>query len=298
MAMKTNRIQYFLKEGLKNIVRNKFMSFASIGTSFATLFILGVFLVLTVNINDWAQQIARDCQMQVFIEEGSTAEQYTAIGEQIKKIKYVENVEKYTKEQIFEEMKEELGVDENGESILTGFEHDNPYRDSYKVTLKNPEKTANVRKQIKTIEGVAKVTDFQETVDKISSVSKHIRNFSIWVFIILGLISAFIISNSIKTSVFARRKEIHIMKYIGATNWFVRWPFLIEGMIIGLIGAILSFFVIWLVYWRIESAITIDFVTLVPFMDMCGYLALVFTVAGVVIGLIGSFLSVRKHLKV
>lgn len=298
MAMKTNRIQYFLKEGFKNIVRNKFMSVASIGTSFATLFILGVFLVLTVNVNDWAQQIARDCQMQVFIEEGISPEQYTEIGEQIQKIKYVESVEKYTKEQIFEEMKAELGVDENGESILTGFEHDNPYRDSYKVRLKNPEKTANVRKQVKNMEGVAKVTDFQETVDKINSASGYIRNFSLWVFIILGLISAFIISNSIKTSVFARRKEIHIMKYIGATNWFVRWPFLIEGMIIGLIGAVLSYGVIWLVYWRITCVVTIDFVQLVPFMDMWSYLAIIFTVAGLLIGLIGSFSSVRKHLKV
>lgn len=298
MVMKTNRIQYFIREGFKNIARNKFMSVASIGTSFATLFILGVFLVLTINVNDWAQQLARDCQMQVFIAEGTNAEQYTAVGKEIQKIEHVDKVEKYTKEQIFEEMKAELGVDENGESILTGFEHDNPYRDSYKVTLKNPEQTATVRKQIKNMEGVAKVTDFQETVDKINAACDYIRTFSFWVFIILGLISAFIISNSIKTSVFARRKEIHIMKYIGATNWFVRWPFLIEGILIGLLGAILSYLVIWLVYWRITCVVTIDFIQLVSFADIWGYLAIVFSIAGVLIGLIGSFVSVRKHLKV
>jgi len=295
--MSANRTRYFIGEGIKNVKRNRLMSVASVTTTFATLFILGVFLVLTMNVNSWATQIARDCQVQVFINEASTPEQYDEIGAQIQQIEGVLSVEKYTKEQIFAEMKEKL-QEADGESILTGLENDNPYRDSFKVSLTDLTYTESVSERVKAIYGVERVTDFQETAGIIYSISNSIRNFSLWIIAILCIVSAFIISNSIRVSVFSRRKEIHIMKYIGATNWFVRWPFLIEGVVVGLIGAVIAFLVVWLVYWRITEAVSVSFLTLVAFSEMLWVLLGAFLVVGIFIGFVGSLMSIRKHLKV
>lgn len=295
--MSANRMRYFLSEGMKNVKNNRLMSVASVTTTFATLFILGVFLVLTLNVNSWATQIARDCQIQIFINEESTPEQYDEIGAQVQQIEGVLSIEKYTKEQIFNEMKEKLKA-ADGESVLTGLEEDNPYRDSFKISLTNLNLTEAVSEKLKAIPGVERVTDFQETAGIIYSISESIRNFSLWIIAILCIISAFIISNSIKVSVFSRRKEIHIMKYIGATNWFVRWPFLIEGVFVGVIGAIIAFFVIWLVYWRITVAVNISFIALVPFVQMVWVLIGAFLIVGIFIGFVGSLISIRKHLKV
>lgn len=297
MAMSANRMRYFVTEGIKNVKRNNLMSVASVTTTFATLFILGVFLVLTMNVNSWATQIARDCQVQVFINENSTPEQYDEIGTQIQQTEGVLSVEKYTKEQIFAEMKQKLQA-ADGESILTGLENDNPYRDSFKVSLTNLTYTESVSNRVKAIRGVERVTDFQETAGIIYSISNSIRNFSLWIIAILCIVSAFIISNSIKVSVFSRRKEIHIMKYIGATNSFVRWPFLIEGAIVGLIGAVIAFFVVWLIYWRITLSVNVSFLTLVSFNEMVWVLVAAFMSVGIFIGFLGSFISIRKHLKV
>lgn len=295
--MSANRTRYFIGEGIKNVKRNRLMSVASVTTTFATLFILGVFLVLTMNVNSWATQIARDCQIQVFINEASTPEQYDEIGAQIQQIEGVLSIEKYTKEQIFAEMKEKL-QEADGESILTGLENDNPYRDSFKVSLTDLTYTESVSERVKAIYGVERVTDFQETAGIIYSISNSIRNFSLWIIAILCIVSAFIISNSIRVSVFSRRKEIHIMKYIGATNWFVRWPFLIEGVVVGLIGAVIAFFVVWLVYWRITEAVSVSFLTLVAFSEMLWVLLGAFLLVGIFIGFVGSLMSIRKHLKV
>ena len=154
------------------------------------------------------------------------------------------------------------------------------------------------RNREKAIAGVERVTDFQETAGIIYSISNSIRNFSLWIIAILCIVSAFIISNSIKVSVFSRRKEIHIMKYIGATNWFVRWPFLIEGVIVGVIGATVAFFVVWLIYWRVTLAVNVSFLTLVSFGEMVWVLLGAFLAVGIFIGFVGSLISIRKHLKV
>ena len=195
--MKTNRTQYFFREGIKNIGKNRFMSVASIGTSFATLFILGAFLLLVLNINGWAQQLAKDCQIQVFVHEDTSKETYDKVGEKISRLIFVDKVEQYTKKDIFNEMKAALKADENGSSVLEGFsEEDNPYRDSYKITVTDPEQTAYVTKIIQEEFGfkegskikfgneglnvVAKITNSQETVDKIMDIGKTVQKISIW----------------------------------------------------------------------------------------------------------------------
>lgn len=293
--MKLQAFKYYLKQGFKGVSQNRLMSIASIGTSVATLFILGVFIALSTNANYFTEQISRDCEMQVFIHEDATEEEYQAIGEQIKNISGVLGVEPYTKEQIFEEMRTKL---KDKESILDGLEQDNPFRDSFKVTLTDLNATQAVYDQVNAIEGVANITAFQEVAGILTNVTRTVKNVSFWVVIILCIIAAFIISNTIKLSVFARRKEINIMKYIGATDWFIRWPFVIEGILIGLYGAIISFVLIWIVYDRIYASIQIGYFELLPFSAIMWVIIGAFVAVGTVIGAVGSIISIRKHLKV
>ena len=198
-------------------------------------------------------------------------------------------------EQIFEEMRTKL---KDKESILDGLEQDNPFRDSFKVTLTDLNATQAVYDQVNAIEGVANITAFQEVAGILTNVTRTVKNVSFWVVIILCIIAAFIISNTIKLSVFARRKEINIMKYIGATDWFIRWPFVIEGILIGLYGAIISFVLIWIVYDRIYASIQIGYFELLPFSAIMWVIIGAFVAVGTVIGAVGSIISIRKHLKV
>ena len=200
-----------------------------------------------------------------------------------------------TKEQIFEEMRTKLKEKAN---ILDGLEHDNPFRNSYKITLSDLSQTKEVTKELEKIEEIVNITDFQESATLIVKIVDTIKVASLWLMAILLIISAFIVSNSVKISVYARRREINIMKYVGATDWFIRWPFVIEGVIIGLYAAVLCFLLMWIAYWCISANVSITTFTILPFGAVWGSLAVSFIIVGVVIGSLGSIFSIRKHLKV
>ena len=293
--MKLNNFRYYLRQATGSIRKNHLMSFASIGTTVATLFFLGVILILTVNVNGMAEQFSRSCELQVFVDENTDKATYENIGQQIEKLEHVSKVEAYTKEQIFEEMRVKLG---DKAIILEGLEQDNPFRDSYKINLDDLNNTKGVTDALKKINGIANITDFQEAAGIVVKVVGAIRNVSLWLVIILCIVAAFIVSNTVKVSVFARRKEINIMKYIGATDWFVRWPFVIEGMILGTISAVLAFLIVWLIYLRIYSGFSFQMFTLVPYNEMAVLIIGAFLAVGIVIGSVGSAMSIRKHLKV
>ena len=293
--MRIDAIRYYVKEATKCVKKNRLTTIASVGTTVATLLILGVFIALTLNVNSFAKQFSRDCEIQVFISNDLDEAGYDNIGEQIKKIEFVEGVEKYTKEQIFEEMKVKL---KDKASILEGLENDNPFRNSFKVSLTDLTQTAVVAKKITNISGVENTTDFQEAAGTIVKVVNTIKNASLWLIIILCIVSAFIVSNAVKVSVYSRRKEINIMKYIGATDWFIRWPFIIEGIIIGIYGAVITFVAEWLIYWRVYASVNLGNFEMLRFSDIAGTLVLVFVLVGAGIGAVGSIISIRKHLKV
>lgn len=293
--MTSNKAKYYISEAFKSIGLNRLTSVASITTSVATMFMLGIFLILSLNVNNIASEFSRDCEIQVFISDDCDENIYNEIGDNIQTIANVANVNKYTKEQIFEEVKNKLGEKSN---ILDGLENDNPYRNSFKVTLTDLSYTKQVTQEIKKIKGVEVVSDLQSAADTIVKVVNYIKNISLWIVILLCVVAAFIVSNTIKVSVFSRRKEIKIMKYIGATDSFVRWPFIIEGMIIGVIGALISFAIIWLIYSKFIMNIDISFITLLPFKNIALFVLGMFVLVGCVIGIIGSTMSLRKHLKV
>lgn len=295
MVMTSNKAKYYIGEAFKSITLNRLTSVASVTTSVATMFMLGIFLILSLNVNNIATEFSRDCEIQVFISDECDENAYNEIGDKIETISNVASVNKYTKEEIFQEVKVKLGEKSN---ILDGLENDNPYRNSFKVTLTDLSYTKQVSQEIKKISGVEVVSDLQSAADTIVKVINYVKNISLWIVILLCIIAAFIVSNTIKVSVFSRRKEIKIMKYIGATDSFIRWPFIIEGIIIGIIGAVISFAIIWFIYSRFIFNIDISFITLLPFENIALIIFGMFAFVGTVIGVTGSVISLRKHLKV
>lgn len=294
-GMNRDAMKYYIRQAFKSLKKNKLTTAASISTTAATLFILGVLLAFSMNVSDMARQFSRDCEIQVFINENADAEQYDKIGEKISKIQYVSSVEKFTKEQILEYNIEKLG---DKAVILEGFEEDNPFRDSFKVQLTDLSYTAEVVKSIKKLHGVENVTDFQEAAGYIMKFTNTVNNVSVWVMIIFCIVTAFIVSNAVKVSVYARRKEINIMKYVGATDWFIRWPFVVEGIVIGIYGALIAFCAVALLYWQVYRNFSFQDLQMLAFGQIWWMLLVSFAVVGIVIGSAGSGISIRKHLKV
>ncbi len=298
MAMKIRELNYFSKEATKNVFSNGWMSLASVFTVIVSLLIFGIFLVLTINLNYIAGQFESDYEIILIVDENCSAEQTEALKSKIEAIEYVQTATFDSKASRLQALKEGMG--ENA-ALFDGYEEDNPLRDWYKVTLSDLTQTDSVVAQLEQIPGVAKVRLNRETIDKLLSATSLIAKNSIWIMIALGLISIFIISNTIKLAVFSRAKEINIMKFVGATDWFIRWPFIIEGVIIGLFGGIFALLIISIAYSGIISSLSslgISFVSFKPLSDMTPYLIPMFIVMGIVLGGIGSLISVRKHLNV
>ena len=293
--MTRDAFKYYVRQASKSLKKNKVTTFYSISTTVATLLILGAFLCFILNISYMTEQFSRGCQIQVFIEETADAEKYDKIGEKIKLIEGVETVEKYTKEQIFEENVEKLG---DKAVILEGLRDDNPFRDSFKIEISDLELTEAVVSALEKVDGIANITDFREAAGYINAFRKTVRNISIWVVIILCIIASSIVSNAIKASVYNRRKEINIMKYVGATDWFIRWPFVVEGVIIGFYSALISLAVIYGIYFFVERSFNFQDFTLLPFTNLLPVIIVMFAIVGIGIGTVGSAISIRKHLKV
>ncbi len=291
----------FTYEAMGNIFKNGLMSLASLFIIVACLFVLGVFLVFTVNLNYMGEQMANQCQIQVYItDEAAAGEQKQTINKAIANIPGVNEITFESGEETFRRFKEGLTEDEL--ASYAGLPED-IIDDSFKVTLHDITRSEAVAKEIEAIEGVFRVENRQDMINIVYSVTNGIRHVSAWIIVIFMFISVFIISNTIKLALFARRKEINIMKYVGATDAFIRWPFMIEGMIVGLAGAVVAFFIIQSCYMAVMNGISaapaISAVMAFRSFGEIWYIILVpFVAVGVLIGAIGSALSIRKYLQV
>ena len=298
--MKYNIISYFLTEGFRNIFKNKKSTFSCLGVMCATMLIFGLFFTIGKNINSWIQNLEQEQGMQVFMEYDATEEEISKLKEDLNKIEGVNSVTFVSKEDAYNTMKERFGKNENA---LIGFTAD-AFSVSYMITLTDLNLNNQVYESINSLETVREIQNKRDTIETLSKVGNTIQLVTFTMFAILILISLFIISNTIKLTVHARRKEISIMKYVGATNGFIRTPFIIEGIIIGLISGILSILIVGGGYNYIATQIagsetwqklSLD---LVSFGDMIGQIVLVYMVLGVGIGIIGSSISMRKYLDV
>ncbi len=294
-----SRIKYSLSQAKKNIARNGLMSIASLLTIVSCLLVLGLFLILSMNIGYVTDQIKDRCEIQVYLYTDTAEERVEAIKGEIENSDNIKSVELYTKEEALEEMKNTMF--EGKEEMLEGFDGDeNPLPDSYKIAMNDISLASETAESLKQIEGVEKVDNNQGLVNKIISLSNSLRWVTIIIMLVLLLIAVVIISNTVRLTVYNRRKEIGIMKYIGATDRFIRVPFIFEGVIIGLLGALLSFIIMAVGYWFLLDWIKNNFAMfqLIGILPVSICLAAVFFIVGGFIGMIGSLFSMKKYLRV
>ncbi len=301
--MRYNIFGYLIGEGFSNVFKNKKSTGASLMIMCATMIIFGVFLILGENINHFVKDVEDSQGIQVFAKEEATDEQIKALGEQISKIEGVNKTQFKSKEDALNQMKEKFG--EENESLLEGYEGENNiFTASYVVTLTDLNLNQQVQNEISKLDNVKKITSSNQTVTTLIDLSNGIKIVTGVILLLLIVISVFIIANTIKLTVHARRKEISIMKYVGATNGFIRWPFIVEGMIIGIISSLISILLVGLAYNFIaEQMVNSSFmkimgVSLVSFGDMFNSIIVVYMLLGIGIGALGSIISMRKYLKV
>jgi len=299
--MKIRTFRYILKEGAINSYRNKLMSLASIMIVVATLVVFGFILVTALNLELIINAVKEQPQLEAFCYTVLDDAQIQAVEDRIKNNDKILSYEKVTKEQALKKMEERLGKDA---AVLEGYD-ESIFPVSFIIKLKDTAYSKEVVKELEAINGIEKVSYSQDAIDFISKVSYWIKFICSLMVIVLIVVSVFIISNTIKLTVFARRKEINIMKYIGATDWFIRWPFVVEGVIIGITGAIIAFIISAYGYNAIESKLTSDIVKigmdmlkLANIRDIWVKLIVSFLAIGSVVGAVGSFFSLRKYLRV
>ena len=306
--MRYNVITYLLGEGIRNVFKNKKSTSASIIIMSLTMLIFGVFFVITQNINSIMRQIESEQGIEVFLYDISE-DQTKAVEDYIRNIDGVNTAEYKSKEDALNQLKSQF---KDREELLAGYEENNIFPASYVVTLTDLTKSNEVIQKIwdydndkpDTEKVIKYITSKDETVTTLINLANGIRIITGVILAILIIISIFIISNTIKLTVHARRKEISIMKYVGATNSFIRWPFIVEGIIIGIISGAISIIILGINYnliagkileSQVVSAMNINLLT---FADMFGLIIVVYTILGVGIGVLGSCISMRRYLKV
>ena len=298
--MKYNIFGYLIGEGFSNVFKNKKSTGASLMIMCATMIIFGIFLILGENINHFVDEIKSEQGFQVFLNKDATDEEIQKVGEEIRALDGVSTADYKDKEYALNTMKEKLG---DRAELIEGYGPDY-FPPSYVVTLTDLNMSKDVQNKIMEFDNVTKITSSDQTVSTLLGLARGIKLVTGIILALLIVISIFIISNTIKLTVHARRKEISIMKYVGATNNFIRWPFIVEGMIIGIFASIISIVIVGGAYSLLaEQAVNAQFMqainmSLVGFKDMISSIIFVYMLLGIGIGALGSVISMRKYLKV
>ncbi|MTK12983.1 MAG: ABC transporter permease [Clostridiaceae bacterium] len=296
--MRISTIKFFIQDSLKSLRRNKTISTASAATVAATLFILGIFLLTILNVKQGILEVESKVEVKVFLKDNITTKQQSELEKKIKAVDGVVEVTYESKSQAMDKFKKQLG-DQN-KSLVDGLEKDNPMPNSYVIRVQKPEVVSTVVNSIKGSEGIDTIKDGREVVDKLLAITKTIKWVGSIIFMVLIGVSLFLIGNTIKLTLYSRRREIGIMKYIGATDWFIRWPFIIEGMIIGVAGGLVADLALYYAYKMayVKASTGLMMIQLVSPQYVLTTILGLFLVAGIVIGSLGSILSIRKFLAV
>ncbi|GAA4719019.1 permease-like cell division protein FtsX [Brevibacillus fulvus] len=298
--MKIRTLGRHIREGVKNLGRNGWMTFASISAVMITLLILGVFLILALNVNYMAQTIEKQVEIRVFLDVLADKTAVTQVEGQIKAIPNVSSVQFIDKQQGLKQFKESLG---EKAYLFDGLEEENPLPDSFVVKTAKPEDTPAVAKQIKAFNHVENVNYGEGTVEQLFATTRMVRNIGIVFIVALGFTAMFLIANTIKLTIVARRREIEIMKLVGATNWFIRWPFFVEGLLMGVLGAVIPIAILLAGYYYLLDSVQNNYITaslfkLLPLFPLANQVALLLILIGAFIGIWGSLVSVRRFLRV
>ncbi|RII31870.1 ABC transporter permease [Clostridium chromiireducens] len=297
--MTINSFKYYISEAFKSLKRNATISLASTVTVTATMLILGVFIILMQNVNLGMSDVESKIQVQVFLKDDINSTDQENIEQKLNEISGVKNIEFEDKSKALEKFSEQVSKDD--ESLLDNYDaSNNPLPNSYIVTLETPETSQQVVSSLDDMEGVESIGNDKDFTDKIISISKSVKWIGIALSIVMVSVSVFLISNTIKLAIYSRRKEIGIMKFVGATDWFIRWPFIIEGAVIGLIGTIgantLLYYLYKTAFININESLLLA--NLLPTSYVTQTLQWQLLLVGILIGGLGSSWSLYKFLKV
>ncbi|MCF2652232.1 permease-like cell division protein FtsX [Anaeromassilibacillus senegalensis] len=294
--MKIHNIGYLFKEGIKNLWKNRTMSIASIGVLISCLLLTGCAVLISMNLTSMMSSIEGNNSVTIYLNEGLPSLSAIEVGEQIRSIENISECNFVPKDDALADMMERLGDDG---TILNGLDGDDNFLpDAYTISMYDLSLYDDTMNQIQAIEGVDRYTDYSHIATMLSNIDLIVRVASLAIIVILGIVSLFIISNTVKVTMFSRRTEISIMKSVGATNGFVRIPFIVEGMIIGLISGGVSVTVLLLAYDRAVMALynIVPFLTAVDIDPYIGYIIAAYAVVGALFGLFGGSISIGKYL--
>lgn len=302
MQVKLRSIKYYIKEGFRSLIKNRLMSIASIVTVAVCIFMVIVSYCVMVNIDYMLKQVENTIGISAFAEKDLNAEQLNSLLKEINQIPHVSAVEYISPEEGLKSMQEELGDDEG---ILEGYEDDNPLSSCFSITVDEAKNQKAVVKELEKLKssGISNVRHALTVTDALINMSKIINVISFAIIGVLCIVSIIIIVNTIKLAVYIRRTEINIMKYVGATDWFIRWPFIIEGTMIGIIGAIIPVLLCMFFYSPVIDKITSfpivnQLLTFKTSIEIFQKITPISVIVGIVIGTFGSTFSIHKHLQV
>ncbi|HIS79310.1 MAG TPA: ABC transporter permease [Candidatus Caccousia stercoris] len=294
--MKLSSLGYLLKEGARNIWSNRTMSFASVGVLVSCLLLTGAAVLFSMNIDSAMQSVEGSNSITVYCTQGLPTLKAVQVGEQIKNLENISECELVPKDQAVEEMLDMLG--DNGTVLQGLMGEDNFLPDAYRISLTDLSKYEETAAQITAIEGVEKIIDYSNIANQLTQLDDMVTTVCFWIILLLGVVSLFIIANTIRVALFSRRVEISIMKSVGATNWFVRVPFIVEGLLIGLVSGGLASIILNLAYDSVMSSLSVlSFFTPLPLGPYRMRIVLIFLLAGSAFGVLGGLISIGRYLK-
>jgi cell division transport system permease protein len=297
MPMSPNTTLYLFRESFRSLKRNSWLNFAAAGTTAVSLFVLGIAILLVINTNSIAQSIESNVEIMVYANHGVNANGLTTLRQELESIPGVKDTQFVSKDEALHSLEGQFGQDSK---LKASVGDSNPLPDAYKVRIDDPHQVAQVAKTIGQLPDVYRVRYGQGVVDTMFKITAWVRLISIAIMVLLAVCAVFLIATTIRLTMFSRRKEINIMKYVGATDWFVRWPFLLEGIIIGGCGALVSIAILYFSY----SAVVIKLHETLTFLPLVASTRMLWGIfgglfgAGVLLGITGSMITVRRYLHV
>lgn len=292
------RFGYYWKEGFRNIFKHGFMSIAAVLIMVACLLLTGTVTLIAYNIDLSIVELQQSNEIVVWIDEDLTTREARSLGSQFNRIDNIATTEFVDRDEALEDYRQELGEDAD---ILEDYDSsNNPLRNSFVFTMKDPALADETLEQIEAVDGVADVRADEAVISRLMQIQNVFNIVALAMVVGLAVISIFIISNTVKLAMFARREEISIQKIVGATNWFIRWPFVIEGMVLGLLAGGLAFLAEWALYTELHGIVSgvIPYFQIVPFESVRWLVLGVYCGAGVLFGIGGSVTSIRKFMNV
>ena len=288
---------YFFHEGLSNMFSHGFMSFAAIGITVACLLIMGTFTLVAVNANELLRDLEQENEILAYVDDSYTEEQAKALQSKLEAVPNVASAKFISKEEAMESFAEQYP----DESLFQDLDPE-IFRDRFAIKITDLHQLSQTAEQVKAVSGIAKVNAYEEIAGGFITVRNVATVVCVALIAILFVVSVFIISNTIKLTTFDRREEIAIMRMVGATNGFIRWPFVYEGFLLGFLSAAIAFFLQWGLYAAVAQGVdtndTLQLIHIIPFQQLWPAVAGIFAAAGIVIGVGGSLSAIRKFLQV